>query len=83
MNQNDYYKNNFSTYDLGLASALVTAGYTVNHLDRSDSKKVQFIFNHEEQLDDVIQAYWAHKLKLSPLAYFNNVKMLKNRIYSN
>jgi len=82
MESNNYYNNYFLTSDLGLASSLVTVGYTVESLDRSDPQKIQFIFDRKNNIDDVIQAYWSHELSVSPLAYFNNVKMLKNRIYS-
>ena len=79
----DYYVNKyFETSDLGLSAALITASYPVDHLDKHDSSKVKFIFSRDDGMDDVIQLYWANELKLSLLAYFNNLKMLKNRIYS-
>lgn len=80
----DYYVNKyFETSDLGLAAALVTASYPVDCLDKHDSSKVKFLFVREEGMDEIIQLYWANELRLSLLAYFNNMKMLKNRIYSN
>lgn len=74
--------NLFSTYDLGLSSALVTAGFPLDHLDKSDLRKVQFVFLRAEGMDEVIEAYWNHHLPVDASTYFNTVKMLKNRIYS-
>jgi len=80
---NDSYVNKyFETSDLGLAAALVTASYPIDHLDKHDTSKIRFVFTRNSGMDDVIQLYWANELKLSLLAYFNNLKMLKNRIYS-
>ena len=82
MINNSYVNKYFETSDLGLAAALVTASYPIDHLDKHDTSKVRFVFSRDDCMDDVIQLYWANELKLSLLAYFNNLKMLKNRIYS-
>lgn len=82
MEKQTYINKYFECRDLGLAAALVTASYPIDHLDRHDSSKVKFVFSRDDGMDDVIQLYWANELKLSLLAYFNNLKMLKNRIYS-
>lgn len=79
---NDHYSNSFATFDLGLAAALVSAGCPVSHLDKSQPQKVQFVFERKEGIDDAIQLYWANGLQISAFEYFNNLKMLKNRIYS-
>lgn len=83
MLRNKYINNYFSTQDLGLSAALVTSSFPIDHLDKSDLSKIKFVFVREEGLDEIVQLYWANELKLSLLAYFNNLKMLKNRIYSN
>lgn len=82
MSGNNHYANNFTTFDLGLAAGLVSAGCPVSHLDKSQPQKVQFMFERKEGLDEVIQLYWANSLQVSALEYFNSIKMLKNRIYS-
>jgi len=71
------------TYDLGLATALLTLGYTLLELDKTNPKKVQFIFKTEKGIDESISDYWNDELKLPALTLFNNQKNLKNRIYSN
>jgi len=72
----------FLTFDLGLASALVSIDYELVGLDKTNSKKVQFIFKRAESIDLAINNYWQDNLKINARTLFDNVKMLKNRIYS-
>ena len=77
-----YIDKYFETSDLGLAAALVTGTYPIDHLDKHNPSKIKFVFSRDEGMDNVIQLYWNNQLNLSLLTYFNNLKMLKNRIYS-
>jgi len=72
----------FSTFDLGLATVLITLGYELLRLDKSNPKKVCFIFKREKNIEQVNNDYWNDKTKLPAQTLFNNQKMLKNRIYS-
>jgi len=74
---------NFSTYDLGLATVLVTLGYKLIKLDKTDIKKIRFIFQEDKKIELTMLDYWNDKIKLPALTLFNNQKTLKNRIYSN
>lgn len=74
--------NKFSTFDLGLATVLVTLGYKLLSLDKNNPKKVRFIFKEEKGIDDAMLDYLNNKIKLPAQTLFNNQKMLKNRIYS-
>lgn len=76
-------KNKFSTFDLGLATVLITLNYELLELDKSNPKKVKFVFKREENIEQVITDYFNDKLKLPAQTLFNNQKNLKNRIYSN
>ena len=73
----------FSTFDLGLATVLITLGYELIELEKANPKKVRFIFKHEKNIERVINDYFNDKIKLPALSLFNNQKNLKNRIYSN
>lgn len=73
---------NFSTYDLGLATVLVTLGYKLLNLDKTNQKKVRFIFKEEKNIKQKMLEYWNDQIKLPAQTLFNNQKMLKNRIYS-
>ena len=72
----------FETSDLGLATALVTFGHPLEALNRNDPHRVVFSFTRTAGLDEVVQEFWQRNLKIEPLAYFNNIKLMKNRIYS-
>ncbi|MBN1325873.1 hypothetical protein JW977_02750 [Candidatus Falkowbacteria bacterium] len=72
----------FLTFDLGLASVLVSLDYELVGLDKTNSKKVQFIFKRAESIDLAINNYWQDNLKVNARTLFDNIKMLKNRIYS-
>jgi len=73
---------NFSTFDLGLAATLVTLGYELLELDKTNPKKVRFVFRQEKGIEQAMLNYWKDKIKLPAQTLFNNQKMLKNRIYS-
>ena len=72
----------FITYDLGLAASLVSLGYTLWDIEKTDPKKSQFIFKRDEQIDKMIGQYWDGTLSLDARTLFDNQKMLKNRLYS-
>ena len=80
MNQN---KDEYSTYDLGLASALATTGdYELLRLDKLNPKRVRFIFRFDKNIESTVNKHFGDKLKLPTLSLLNNQKNLKNRIYS-
>ncbi len=73
---------NFSTYDLGLATVLLTLEYKLLKLDKTNPKKVRFVFKQEKNIEQAMLNYWEDKINLPAQKLFNNQKMLKNRIYS-
>lgn len=75
-------KNYYSTYDLGLSSALISAGFELASLDKTNPHKVQFIFKTTTDIDKTINDYWSNSLKIRARTFFDTIKMLKNRIYS-
>ncbi len=81
---NEYldYNKMFLTFDLGLATCLVSLGYELWSLDKTNPKKVQFIFKRADSIDMVVNDYWQDDLKINARTLFDNQKMLKNRIYS-
>jgi len=80
----DYLKTNeqFLTFDIGLASALATLGYELWSLDKTNPKKVQFVFRRKPGIDSVINDFWDGRLNLDARTLLDSLKMLKNRIYS-
>lgn len=80
-NFNDRTKR-FNTSDLGIAASLVTADFELVALDKINPRKVQFVFRRATGIEKVVDDYWADKLEVKARSYFDNIKMCKNRIYS-
>jgi len=78
----DDHENYFYTFDLGCSTALISAGFELVSLDKTNVRKVQFIFRREIGIEKVVDDYWADRLKVKARTFFDNVKMLKNRLYS-
>lgn len=85
MNREPQYlrsEDHFLTFDLGLASSLVTLEYDLVAIDKTNRNKAQFIFRRRSGIDADISSYWNGDLHLSARNLFDNQKMLKNRLYS-
>ncbi len=72
----------YSTFDLNLASVLLTEKCTLIELDRSNIKKVKFTFKHRKDIEKIANDFWDDKIILPARTLFNNQKTLKNRIFS-
>ena len=72
----------FFTFDLGLASVLLTLKYELLELDRSYPKKIRFIFKRERNIEQIINDYFEDKIEVPAQSLLQNQKILKNRIYS-
>jgi hypothetical protein len=73
---------NFSTYDLGCAAALISAGFMLSNLDATNPRKVLFVFGDEPAIQTAVNDYFSDQLTVNARTFFDNVKMIKNRIYS-
>lgn len=76
LSTNDIY----SSSDLALVTT-ISLFYPVEAIDRRNPSKAQFIFKRDEQLDQLIEAYWHGELKVNPASYFNQLKIIKTRLY--
>ena len=68
--------------DLGCASALTTAGFSLLTLDRENPRKVRFIFRREAGIEKVADDFWSDRLEQKSRSFWDNIKNLKNRLYS-
>jgi hypothetical protein len=76
LRKNSYYK----TSDLALA-ATISLWYSLDRVDHTNPHKVKFQFLRNKQLDELIESFWKRALRVEPLAYFNQLKILKGQIY--
>lgn len=72
----------YSTFDLNLASVLITSGCKIVELDKSNIKKVRFIFKYQKSIEQIAADFWDDKITLPAKTLLNNQKTLKNRIFS-
>jgi len=72
----------FLNYDIGLSSALTTLHFELLSLNRDNPRKIGFVFLRSPELEEAAQEYFAGRLMLDARSFFENTKMLKNRIYS-
>jgi hypothetical protein len=68
--------------DLGCASALQTAGFELLALDRQNPHKIKFVFRREAGIEKVADDFWSDRLEQKSRSFWDNIKNLKNRIYS-
>jgi hypothetical protein len=75
-------ENFWSTYDLGISSALISRGYELAHMNKDNPKRVKFFFRKTAGMENLVELYFRNKLKVKAREYFENVKAIKNRLYS-
>jgi len=82
MNNKNLINNNlYSTSDLSLA-AVLCLHYPIKAVNKKNQKKAYFIFEKDKNFDLLLERYWHGDLKVDPQQYFNNLRILKNRIYN-
>lgn len=74
--------NLYYSFDLGLVSYLLCLNFELVDLDRSMGKKVRFILRQKKNIDNEVKKYWDCKTSIDAQTYFNQIKRLKNQIYS-
>lgn len=72
----------YKTSDLGCAAALRSRGFSPLEMDRSDRKRVEFLFMRTRDLMSAVAAYWDCNLPVDAQSYFSSIRILKNRLYS-
>ena len=75
--QNDYYE----TSDFPLAVTLAL-WYPLESIDKTKPHKAQFIFKREKNLDQFIESYWRGEFQVEPIAFFQQMKLIKSRLYA-
>lgn len=78
LQEKDYFKSS----DISLCSTLCCFGYQIEGLDKSNGSKAVFLIKRDGNLDNLIQLYFIHQLKVEPLSFFNFLKEIKTRLYN-
>lgn len=69
-----------ATTDLAL-SAFLALSYPLVSLNKQEGNKFEFIFEKSPEVVSSIENFYQNKASVSPLDYFNSLKVLKSRIY--
>lgn len=75
-------KNYFYSHDIGLVAYLLCQSFELVGLDRAVRNKVLFILKRGNDIDAEIKKYWNFKSSVDAQSYFNQIKRLKNQIFS-
>jgi len=74
-------KDCYSTSDLCQVVA-ISLWFPIDAIDRQNPRKASFRFKRDDKLDELIETYWKRELKIEPQEYFNQLKAIKARLYS-
>ncbi len=71
----------FTTSDLPLAAVLAAKGFKAIGLDRSNQRRVGFVFWDSPELRSVVELYWDDGIELNPRLYHDATRRLKSWLY--
>ncbi len=77
LKENDF----FGTTDINLHATLRFYGYRTEAIDKTDISKTIFYTKRDSALDGLVQQYFAHELRVEPLAFATIIKEIKTRLY--
>jgi len=72
----------FSTYDMGASAAILCCGFTLLTLNRDNPHKSLFVFRREDGIEDIVGRYFADRLEVKARSFFDTIKALKSKLYS-
>lgn len=72
----------FYSRDIGLAAYLLCQNFQLAGLDKAAVNKALFIIKREAGIDEAIKDYWDFNSSVDAQTYFNQMKRLKNQIFS-
>ena len=79
----------YATMDMGLATALVTAGYRIEHMTKEEKEgrygsrtMTIFHFKKSSYLEETVKSWQDNSLILPLRSYWDNLKMVKSQVYS-
>ena len=72
----------WTTFDLGVSTALLCAGFELLSVDKENIRKALFIFRKADDIEDVANLYFSDRLEVKARSFFDHLKALKNQLYS-
>ena len=78
LNEKDYFKSS----DLALVATL-SLFFPIEVIEKDVGGKAYFLFRKDnEDFDGTLKKYWSRQLKVEPQTFFNQLKVVKARIFS-
>lgn len=75
-------KQIFKTTDFNLATTLTALGCPMIEMEKiNNSKRVEFVFEENEDLKNLIDQYWSSNLQIEPKTFCMQQKVLKSQLY--
>ena len=76
-------KHQWSSNDFYLSAVCISSGCKLSHLERQKGDFTNFVFKESpEKCHEIIAAYWADELNLSPKKVIDSINILKTRLHS-
>lgn len=77
----EYENKHFKTSDLCLGTT-ISLYFPIQKVEFQNSGKGIFVFDKNKEIDDIINRYWNGSLLVNPVEFFQQLKVLKSRIYA-
>ena len=72
----------FTTYDLGVSTALLCADFELLMVEKNNPQKALFVFREEVGIEEIANKYFSDRLEVKARSFFDHLKALKNKLYS-
>jgi hypothetical protein len=71
----------FETPDLGLCTALVVKGCSLDSIRPVGNRRAVFVLSWRDEIPEWEKQYWSGKLAVSALEFHQQTKFIKSRLY--
>lgn len=78
--KNHKISSTYSTSDISLA-VVISLSHPIKEISRQNPRRVEFLFIRSKNLDELIKNYWKGNLKVEPQQFFNQLRIVKSRLY--
>ena len=83
MNMTNKNHDTLETKDFYLAAYVLTQGVKLSHLDRTDPRRVVFVFENVKNRENLVRDFLYRKALVEPQDFVDRIKTLKQFLYSN
>ena len=70
------------TPDIGVSTALLCADFELLSVEKVNPRKAVFVFKKDTGIEDVIGRYLSDELEVNARSFYDNFKIIKNKLYA-